>query len=261
MSNYYRLILIIQFLILPCNVSAIEHPEKLAEEASIVEHLNEQVDLSRSFTDEFGKTVTILELFLKDRPMIIVPVYFQCPRLCNYTLDGVTKLLGDLDLVLGKDYSVAIVSFNSRETSLDAHKRATKYKNSINTSDQAKKAWHFLTGTEENVQGIMHELGFSFLKDKEEFAHAAVFMVLTPNGKISRYFYGIQYKPRDVRLALVEAARGRIGSTLERVFLYCFHFDALRGKYTLVAMNLVRVVSLSVLGILVATLIILKLKE
>lgn len=240
---------------------ATEQPEKVPEQAAITERLDEQLELSISFTDSFGKTAAVSDFLLLDRPSIIVPVYYHCAQLCSHTLNGVLDVVNQMELTLGSDYNVIVVSFDHRETIDQAQQKAAVIESAIKQRHGTTPGWHFLIGSKENISTLMTQLGFSFKEDGPEYIHAAMFAVLTPQGRISRYFYGIKFRAPDVQLALVEAARGKIGSTLERVFLYCFHFDPLRGKYTLASMNIMRVGCLGVLGGLVLMLIILRIKE
>jgi protein SCO1 len=225
--------------------------KEITSEVGVEEKLNEQVDLNLSFFDELGNSVTISSLLIENRPIIIAPVYYHCPRLCTLTLNGVVDLINSLDLELGKDYSVISVSFNYRENKEIAHKRAKEFWSQVEDQELAPKGWRFLTGDADNIQSLMNQLGFLYKEQGMDFSHSTALMIITAEGKISRYIYGIHYPPDRVRLALVEAARGRIGSSWEKVFHYCFRFDPTKGKYSIVAMNLMQVVCLVVFGVLV----------
>lgn len=245
----------------PLFAFAVEDPGVVAETASIDEHLGETIDLSLMFNDISGKSVALSELVSDDKPFIITPVYYRCPSLCNLTLNGFTKLLNKLELEMGKDFKVLTVSFNPKEDSALAKEKASNYFGALNDSKNAKGNWHFLTGSEENIEKLMGQIGFNYITDKDDFGHQAAIMVLSQKGLISRYFYGIDYPEQEVRRALVQASLGKIGNTLDKVFLYCFRFDPTKGKYSLVVMNLVRIVSVIVLLGLITTLVFLRIKE
>jgi protein SCO1/2 len=226
-----------------------------------VEKLNQPVNLDRRFTRSDGREVTLRELMIPGRPAIITPVYYKCSRVCHYTLNGVTKLLKPLGLKLGQDLSIITFTINPEETLELAAKESLKYYDQVETRSEAEKGWHFLVGSEESSSALAAELGFGFKRDGEDYAHAAVLMILTPEGKIARYFYGIDYAEKDVRFALVEASQGRIGNTVDRILLYCFRWDHLTGQYSLAIMNLVQVVSFVVLVGLTTLLVRMRWKE
>ncbi len=239
---------------------ATENPEQIVTEATIIEKLDTDVDLSLRLVTSTGEEKSLGELMLKNRPVLITPVYFECPRLCNYTLNGVLKVLKALDLKLGRDFSVITYSFDSTEGPELAKAKAEVHYQELSDPADGPLGWHFVTGSEPNVRKLSESLGFKFQPDAGEYSHAAGFMVLTPSGKISRYFYGIEYQPKDLRLALVEASQGRIGTTFEKVFLFCFRYDHIQGRYTLMVWNFTRVVCLGFAGILIFSLVVLKLR-
>lgn len=193
------------------------------------------------FLAEDSKPVLLSEVISGDLPVIIVPVYYGCPRLCGLLMDGVVKLISKLELSLGTDYRVISVSFDPQETPENARIAAAKYLKAAGLSEPTAQAWKFLVGNTDNVNKLMAEIGFNFIKDGEEFAHSAAIILLTPQGQISQYFTGISFSPWDVRLALIEASQGRLGSALDHVLLFCFRFDPTKGKYTWAAFNLARV--------------------
>ena len=240
--------------------AATEKPELVPNQTDIAEALGASVDLSLRFQDDSGKEVALRDLYPTDRPAILVPMYFGCPRLCKLTSAGVAALINKLDLKIGPDYDVIAVSFDHTETPKLANERAQVYRAMLN-GGKDPNGWHFLTGSEENVKAVMSQIGFRFKRDGEEFSHTTIFVVLSPTGVISRYFYGIDFPDKDVRFALVEAAAGRIGTTIDKILLYCFRFDPTRGKYTLVAINVMNIACLSVLSMLVVGLVTLKIRE
>lgn len=229
-------------LLLVASATATERPEQVPAQADIEQRLDQQIDLSLPFRTKTGETKTLRELMPQNRPVIIAPVYYECPRLCSLTLNGVRDLLNRLDLQLGTDYRVLAISFDPTERSSLAAAKAKNYYATLNEPAKGEAGWEFLTGEPESVRRVMEALGFNFVADEGEFIHAAAIMVVTPQGKISRYFYGVEYPPADVRLALVDASQGRIGTFAEKLFLYCFRFDHVKGKYSLVIWNITRVI-------------------
>ena len=216
----------------------------------IDQNLNAQVPLELPFRDEAGHTVRLGHYFGR-KPVVLALVYYECPMLCDMVLNGLTHSMEQISLNLGSDFDVVTVSFNPHETwQLAASKKANyveKYQR-----QGAAQGWHFLTGDEENIKKLADTAGFHFKYDPitKQYAHASGIMVLTPEGKISRYFYGIEYKPKDLRLGLVEASQDKIGTFADQVLLFCFHYDPSTGKYGLVIANVTRVLaSASVLAL------------
>ena len=239
---------------------ALEDTSLLKNEAGIVEHLEKKLDLELKFKDQFGKNVSLGELGIANRPSILVPVYYECPRLCTLTLNAVVKAINEIPLELGQDFSLITFSFDPEETHELANKRALEFKPKLRPGHDGA-AWHFLSGEKSSAEGLARAIGFGYKKDREDFSHSAAIVLLTPEGKISRYFYGIKYPAKDLELSLIEASRGKIGSSIHKVLLYCFRFDPTKGKYTLAIFNLVRVVSILVLAILSTFILSMLLKE
>lgn len=216
----------------------------------IDQNLNAQIPLELTFHDETGKTVRLGQYF-GQKPVVLALVYYECPMLCDMVLNGLTHSMEQISLNLGTDFDVVTVSFNPHETwQLAASKKANyveKYQR-----QGAAVGWHFLTGEEANIKKLADTAGFHYKYDPitKQYAHASGIMVLTPDGKISRYFYGIEYKPKDLRLGLVEASQDKIGTLADQVLLFCFHYDPMTGKYGLVIANVTRVLaSASVLAL------------
>ncbi|RMG41020.1 MAG: SCO family protein [Candidatus Dadabacteria bacterium] len=234
---------------------AIERPGEELKSVGLTTELGTQVDLGISFTDSNGKAVALRELLLENRPLVIVPVYYKCPRLCGLLLNGVTELLNKLTLSPGKDFSIVTVSFDSSEGPDLARKKKQRFVSLLNDKTGEKSSgWHFLVGKEPQIETLMNQIGFHYKRDNGDFAHTAVIMILTPRGKISQYFTGVRFPVRDVRLALVEASEGNIGTVLDHVLLYCYRFDPLKGRYTWAAFGIMRaggVLTLLLLGGLV----------
>lgn len=215
-------------------------PEVL-KNVGLDQKLNAQVPLNLTFRDEHGATVTLGQL-LQDKPAILTMVYYRCPMLCTEVLNGTLNSLKEVPLNIGKDFNVITVSIDPSEKPPLADAKQVMYVG-LYGRPGAVNGWHFLTGDEAQIQKLADAVGFRFVYDKEssQFAHASGIMILTPQGRLARYFYGIAYPPRDVRLALVEAGEGKIGSTADAILLFCFHYDPVSGKYAVTVLNLVRV--------------------
>ncbi len=245
----------------PLPASATTKPDLVPQQAGIDQNLNQQIDLALPFTSSAGKTAPLKDFLVSGRPTIVVPVYYGCPRLCGFTMTGVVKLINELDFVLGSDYKVLAVSFNHEEGPELARQRAEEQISRLNAKETGATGWEFLTGSAESTRSLMNQLGFKFTPDGEEFSHAAGLMVLTPEGRISRYFFDIEFSARDMRYSLIEASRGRIGGIIDHVFLYCFRFDPTKGKYSLVVWNITRAICTAVVLVLAVILITLKMRE
>ncbi len=221
---------------------AIERPEELESKVGVFTQLGTKIDLSRQFTDTSGVTKSLREFAPADRPIVIAPVYYRCPRLCGLLLDGTYALLNELPLSLSRDYTLLVVGFNPVESSQDAAKVMDKFNSRLSgESTQDRSGVKYLVGNEENVSALMREIGFRYMKDGEDFAHSAALMILTPSGEISQYFTGIDFPAWDFRLSLIEASKGSIGTAIDHLLLYCFRFDPLQGRYTWAVVGLLRV--------------------
>ena len=209
----------------------------------IDQKLNEQLPLDLVFRDENGKEVKLGEYFGK-KPVLLSLVYYQCPMLCNQVLNGMVTAFKVMAFKPGEEFEVVTVSFDPRETPELA---AAKKKTYVDYLPEAKRSgaasgWHFLTGDEASIKRITDAVGFRYHFDEatNQFAHASGVFVATPQGKLARYFYGIEYAPRDLRFGLIEAAENKIGSPVDQLLLYCFHYDPATGKYGAAIMNLMR---------------------
>ncbi len=227
----------------------------IAREIGIDQKLNQQIPADLQFKDEFGNNVTLAKYFNGNKPLVLTLVYYECPMLCTEVLNGLLKTLNVMNLQVGNDFDVLTVSFDSKETpSLASAKKAAYVK--AYKHDGANKGWHFLTGTKSSIDKITKATGFRYAYDPKSdlFAHGAAIMVLTPQGKISHYFYGVEFSARDLRLALVEASQGKIGSATDQILLFCFHYDPSQGKYSAYALNFVRlggIITIICLGIFI----------
>jgi protein SCO1/2 len=216
----------------------------------IDQNLNGQIPLELNFKDDTGQNIRLGTYFRK-KPVVLALVYYECPMLCDMVLNGLTHTMEQMSLDVNKDYDVVTVSFNPKEFWQLAGAKKSNYLEKYQRKGAAE-GWHFLTGKEESIKALADAAGFHYKYDPvtKQFAHASGIIVLTPEGKIARYFYGIEYKPRDVRLALVEASKNKIGTLADTVMLYCFHYDPMTGKYGMVIMNVIRAVgSASVLAL------------
>jgi protein SCO1/2 len=207
---------------------------RVLEKVGIDQGLNVQVPRDLVFRDETGRRVELGDYF-GQRPTILVFVYFNCPMLCPMTLSNLTRALNAMSLTAGKDFNVLTVSFDPNDTPTDAAREKATYLRRYRRP-AAEAGWHFLTGDEASIHALTDAVGFHFTWDEKSqtFAHASGIIVLTPDGKTSRYFYGIEYAPTDLRLTLVDATGGAIATASDQVLLYCFHYDPSTGRYGLV---------------------------
>ncbi|HEY7412517.1 MAG TPA: SCO family protein [Vicinamibacteria bacterium] len=204
------------------------------------QRLGETLPLDAAFRDEQGLSVPLRALF-RGRPVVLSLVYYECPMLCTLTLNGLVSALGTLSLDAGRDFDVITVSFDSRETpALAAAKKAAYLKRYGRAG--AADGWRFLTGDEAAVKALTAAVGFRYAWDDRtrQFAHPAGVVVATPEGRIARYLFGVEYAPKDLRLALVESGQGRIGTVLDQVVLYCYQYDPTTGRYGAAVMRIVR---------------------
>ena len=216
------------------------------------QRLGAEVPLDVAFRDETGATVT-LRNYLGDKPVLLVPAYYECPMLCTIVLNGVVSALRALPFDVGKEFRVVTFSFNPRETSELAAAKKTTYLEDYRRPGAAA-GWRFLTGDEPSIAALTQAIGFRYAWDEasKQYAHASGIVVLTPAGRISHYFFGVEFAPRDLRLALVEASDEHIGSLVDQLLLFCFHYDPATGRYSRLALNAVRVGGVLTLAVLVA---------
>ena len=207
----------------------------------IDQRLDQQVPLDLMFKDESGGDVPLSSFFKRGKPVILVPVYYRCPMLCTQILNGLASSLKAVSLDPGKDFEIVAVSFDPKDTPETAASKKQVYMRRYGRPGTAN-GWHLLTGDQANITALMDTIGYHYKYDAatEQFAHASGIMVLTPEGRLSRYFYGVEYAPRDVRLGLVEASQNKIGSAVDQILLFCFHYDPATGKYGAMVINLVR---------------------
>ncbi len=210
---------------------------------TIAQKLNAPVPLDLVFHDETGQTVP-LRTYFGEKPVVLSLVYFKCPSLCPMSLHETVTSLRRVALEPGRDYNVVVVSFDPADTPAMAAQKKAFYAKEFGRAG-FDSGWHFLTGTQDAISRLTSAVGFGVRWDPgtRQFVHAGGIMVATPEGKLSRYFYGIDYAPADLRMALVEASQHKIGSPVDYVLLFCFHYDALQGKYTLAIVNVLKIVA------------------
>jgi len=197
----------------------------------IEQHLNEQIPPSLAFRDETGKEVHLADYFGR-KPMILNLVYYQCPMLCGEVLSGLESALRVLKFDVGKEFDVLTVSFDPTETPEMAAAKKAEFLKRYGRAG-AVAGWHFLTGSQSSIDALTKAAGFQYQYDSQshQFAHATAIMVLTPQGRIAQYYYGVEFAPKDLRLGLVQASQGKIGNLVDEVLLYCYHYDPDTGKY------------------------------
>jgi protein SCO1 len=237
-------------------------PPEALKNIGIEQRQGNTLPLDARFRDEAGREVRLGDYFGKQKPVVIAPVYYDCPMLCNQVLHGLVGGVRGQPLAVGKDFDVVAVSFDSREGPQSAANKEQVVLSELRRSDDAAAAagLHFLTGERAEIDAVMGAVGFRYAFDERtnQFAHAAGVMVATPEGKLSHYFYGIEYAPRDLKLALVESSGGKLGSAVDKLTLYCYHYDPTTGKYGPAIMNVMRAAGALTLAGLVALILILR---
>lgn len=213
----------------------------LLKNVGIDQKLNQQVPLDLTFRDENGNTVQLGRYF-GQKPVVLSLVYYDCPMLCTQVLSGMEASLRNISLNIGSDFNVVTVSIDPHEDSKLAHVKQELY-TGVYGRRGAAQGWHFLTGDEPQIKQLADSVGFRYAydPDSKQFAHASTIMVLTPEGKISKYFYGITYPSRDLRLGIVDASDGKIGTPVDSVLLFCYHYDPATGKYGLLISHVIQI--------------------
>ena len=224
--------------------------DDVLNQVGVDQQMNAQVPLDLSFRDEAGAPVRLGEYF-GAKPVILTLNYYTCPNLCSLVLDGLVKSLRELTFDVGNQFAIVTVSIDPRDTPALATGKKATYLERYGRPNAAA-GWHFLTGDQAAVTQLAKAVGFRYAYDArlDQYAHAAAIVVLTPQGKIARYVYGIEYAPRDLRLGLVEASEGKIGSAIDQFLLRCYRYDPVTGQYTIVVMTIVRLASAATVGIL-----------
>jgi protein SCO1 len=226
-----------------------DRPDALAG-VTIEQKLNSQLPLDATFQDEYGQTVQLNRYFGK-RPVVLALVYYECPMLCTQILNGMVRTAKLMKFTPGKDYDVLAISFDAREKPEQALAKKQVYMKDYGHPETAN-GWHFLTGSPDSIKRVTDAVGFQYKWDAATaaFAHASAIYILTPDGKLSKYFYGIDYSPKDMRFGLVEASHDMIGTAVDQILLFCYHFDPHTAKYTPLAMGILRVAGAATLLLL-----------
>jgi protein SCO1/2 len=228
------------------------------QNVGVEQHLDEQIPADLNFRDETGKPVRLGDYFGK-KPVILNLVYYNCPMLCGEVLSGLESALRVLKFDVGKEFDVLTVSFDPRETPDMATKKKAEFLKRYGRAGAAE-GWHFLTGPQESIDALTKAAGFQYQYDPKtgQFAHATAIIILTPEGRIAQYYYGVEYAPKDLRLGLIQASENKIGSLADQVLLYCYHYDPTTGRYGAIISRVLQLSGLATilgLGILMTVLI------
>jgi len=229
-------------VVLPAAAQRTEPLPQDLEEIGVTQNLDAELPLDLEFIDDEGQRVTLGKYFDSDRPVLLSLVYYECPMLCTLVLDGMVRVMEEMEWVPGEQFEVVTVSIDPEETTELAIQKKETYLRSYG-KPEAARGWHFLTGDEDAIRSLADTVGFRYryLEENGEYAHPAVLFVLTPDGRVSRYLFGVQHDPQTLRLSLVEASEGGIGNPVDKFLLYCYRYDPAEGRYAPVAMQVMRV--------------------
>jgi protein SCO1 len=235
-------------------------PELLTE-IGLDQRLNDQLPLDLRFKDELGREVRLGDYFGK-RPVILTLVYYECPMLCTQVLNGLTSALGVMQFSIGREFDIVTVSFDPGEGPELAAAKKAAYLDRYDRAG-AERGWHFLTGDPKSIAALTRAVGFRYAYNEgiDQYAHVSGIMILTPEGRLSRYFYGIEYGPRDVRLAIIEAGDRKIGTPIDAFLLYCFHYDPKSARCSFAVMRVMRTAGIATLAALVVGVVVLRRRE
>lgn len=236
---------IVLVLLLTANVAfgqAVRNDVDQLKKIDVVEHLGDTIPLDLDFYDEAGNPVTLRDYFHQDKPVVLALAYYSCPMLCTLVLNGMSDAVQRLPWKIGEKFEMIVVSIEPSETPELARAKKENYLKPIDQPDAAE-GWHFLTGAADQSKALADAVGFKYYWDEsqKQWAHPAVLMLISPSGKITRYLYGIEYPERDLRLGLIESSEGKVGSTVDRIILYCYHYDPDAGGYVLFAQNVMMI--------------------
>jgi protein SCO1 len=235
-------------------------PPKM-QQVTFKQRLGEHFPLDARFKDESGRDVALGDYFGR-KPVVLAFVYFQCPMLCPLVMNGISSALKVVPFTAGKEFDVVLISFDPRDTpeAANAKKRAHLQHWAV---PETADGWHFLTGTEPEIRRVTSAAGFRYQWDEEtqQFAHVSGVLVATPDGRLSRYFYGVEFSPKDLRLALVDSSQGRLGSVVEELLLYCFHYDPSSGRYGAAFMNIIRLGGVLTVGLIMGFIVLMRRRE
>jgi len=234
--------------LLATRVSHAEAVELPSAQVDVIEHLGEKIPLDVLVTDQNGRQVPLGERFNQGRPVLLSLVYYECPSLCDMVSQGLVRSMRSIDLELGKDYDAVTLSFDPQDTVQAAVAKRKTFIRALNVTD-SPAVWPFFTADASTIQKLTEAVGFQYapVPGSRDMAHAAVVFVLAPDGTLSRYLYGVSFPPRDLRLALVEASAGKIGTTLDRVLLRCYRYDPASRRYAFFISSYIRIGGLVIL--------------
>jgi protein SCO1/2 len=237
-------------------------PAELPGKVSIAQRLGNQIPLDLMMRDESGKIVHLSDYFNHGRPVLLHFVYFHCPMLCPMVLEGMTSSLSEVKFNVGEQFDIVTVSIDPRDKSSEAAAFKDKYVKRYGRLN-AGSGWHFLTSNDTAIHRLADSVGFQYAYDgvRDQFAHAAALFILTPEGRVSRYFYGFEFKPRDIRLGIVEASGGKIGGPTDQFLLLCYHYDPAAGRYSRSAMTFMRAGGVTTVAVLASFIVIMIRKE
>lgn len=232
------------------------HEVHQLEGVGIDEHPDALLPLDANFKDELGRDVKLGDYFDGKHPVILNLAYYSCPMLCSLTIGGMVTGLSPLPWSPGVDFNIVTLSFDPLETPALAKVKQQNYIHMYGRPSAAA-GWHFLTGERNEIDRVTEAVGFHYKWDpqQKEYAHPSVIFIITPDGRISRYLYGIEFEPKTLKLALLEASKGKIGSTTDRIMLYCYHYDATAGRYAPVALNIMRLSGVATVALLLAVIL------
>ncbi len=238
-----------------------EPSDAILTRIGVDQNIGAQIPFDLDFSDEAGKRVHLGDFF-QGKPVILSLVYYECPMLCSMTLNGLVKSLRPLTLNIGEDFEVVTVSFDPAETpALAAAKKAAYVKDYGRPG--AVAGWHFLTGSASSIERLTSSAGYRYQwdSDTKQWAHVSAILILTPEGKVSQYLYGIEFSARDMRLSLIQASHNKLGKTVDRILLYCYHYNPATGRYGLVIMSIVRIAGVATVLAVAAFIIISRRRE
>jgi protein SCO1/2 len=234
-----------------------EAPPKDLLDVGVTEHLDEQIPLDLPFVDTKGRKVTLAEYFDGERPVVLTLNYSNCPMLCSLQLDGLFDGLKEMEWAMGDEYQMLTVSIDPAESTERAAMTRERYLKEYGRPGSGG-GYHCVTGKNENIKRLADTIGFHYryVPETGEYAHAAVTFICTPDGRLSRYLYGVEYDPQTLRMSLLEASQGKIGTPVDQLLLFCFHYDATSGRYGPSAFNLMRLAGAVMLVVVAAMLVV-----
>ncbi len=237
-------------------------PPQLPGKVAVAQKLGSQIPLDVMMRDESGRVGRLHDYFNHGRPVLLHFVYYRCPMLCPMVLEGLSSALTELKFNIGDQFDIVTVSIDPRDKPSEAAQLKDKYVKRYGRLSAAN-GWHFLTANETSIHRLADAVGFQFAYDGhlDQFAHGAALFVLTPDARVSRYFFGFEFKPRDLRLGIVEASGGKIGTTTDQILLLCYHYDPATGRYSRSAMNFVRAGGVTTVVVLASFIIVMVRKE